>query len=100
MAIDWNAVGIGAPVAGLFGLVVLSVVLVLRNPPAREFWVNAFVKAAARLLDAAVLALTKMLEREMVSRSAGDTYNPALDTRLNRVQALRDGLREEVGNGV
>ena len=41
MAIDWNAVGVGALVAGLFALVVLSVVLVLRNPPAREFWVNA-----------------------------------------------------------
>lgn len=98
--IDWNAVGVGALVAGLFGLVVLSVVLVLRNPPASEFWVNAFVKAAATLLDAAVLSLTKMLERETeAARLSAGAYNPTVDARLGRVQALRDGLRGEVGRG-
>jgi len=94
--VNWNAVGVVALVVGLFGLVVLSVVLVLRNPPAQERWVNAFVKAATVLLDAAVLALTKMLEKEA---ARGVDYTPVTDNRLGRVRALRDGLRKETERG-
>lgn len=98
--VDWNAVAVGVGAVVLLALLVLSVVLVLRHPPAREFWVNAFVKAAAALLDAAVLALTKMLEQEAAEADlAAGAYNPTVDARLGRVQALRDGLKGEVRGG-
>ena len=88
--IDWLSVGIGVAAAVLFGA--LAIYLSVYKTPSSDKMIAALVAAAQKLLDAAVKALVKQMEKEAVKTSARDTFDPVPEMRMAGLQDVADAL--------
>jgi len=88
--IDWLSVGIGVAAAILFGA--LAIYLAVYKTPSSDKVIAALVAAAQKLLDAAVKALVKQMEKEAVKTSARDTFDPVPEARMASLQDVADAL--------
>lgn len=90
MQIDWLSIGIGVALAGLAGA--LAIYLSVYKTPASDKMISFLVTAAQKLLDAAVAALVKQMEKEAVKTSARDTFDPVPEMRMSSLQDVADAL--------
>jgi len=88
--IDWLSVGIGVAAAILFGA--LAIYLAVYKTPSSDKMIAALVAAAQKLLDAAVKALVKQMNKEAVLTSARDAYDPVPEARMASLQDVADAL--------
>ena len=87
---DLALIGIGVAVAILFGA--LAVWLSVYKTPSNDKMISVLVAAAQKLLDAAVKALTKQMEKEAVKTSARGTFDPKPEMRMAGLQDVADAL--------
>jgi hypothetical protein len=77
---DWVLIAVGA--LGSIGLGALAIYLGVYQTPASDKVIDMLVVAAQKLLDAAVGALAKKMEKENALTSARDTYDPVPEARM------------------
>ena len=87
---DLALIAIGVVAAVLFGA--LAIYLSVYKTPASDKMINILVVAAQKLLDAAVVALVKQMEKEAVKTSARDTFDPVPEIRMASLQDVADAL--------
>jgi len=87
---DLALIAIGVAAAVLFGA--LAIYLSVYKTPASDKMINILVVAAQKLLDAAVKALVKQMEKEAVKTSARDTFDPVPEMRMAGLQDVADAL--------
>lgn len=90
MQIDWLSVGIGVAAAAVFGA--LAIYLSVYKTPSSDKMIAALVAAAQKLLDAAVKALVKQMEKENALADARNTYDPVPEARMTSLQDVADAL--------
>ena len=87
---DLALIVIGVAAAVLFGA--LAIYLGVYKTPSSDKMINILVVAAQKLLDAAVRALVKQMEKEAVKTSARDTFDPVPEMRMAGLQDVADAL--------
>ena len=87
---DLALIAIGVAAAVLFGA--LAIYLSVYKTPSSDKMINILVVAAQKLLDAAVRALVKQMEKEAVKTSARDTFDPVPEMRMAGLQDVADAL--------
>ena len=87
---DLALIAIGVAAAVLFGA--LAIYLSVYKTPSSDKMIAALVAAAQKLLDAAVKALVKQMEKEAVKTSARDTFDPVPEMRMAGLQDVADAL--------
>jgi len=90
MQIDWISIGIGVALAGVAGA--LAIYLSVYKTPASDKMISFLVAAAQKLLDAAVAALVKQMNKENALAAARDTYDPVPEARMAGLQDVADAL--------
>lgn len=88
--IDWFSVAIGLVAAVLFGGIALYITVYA--PPGNEKLANALVDAAVKLLDAAIKAINKSMQKQDTVIGA-DTFDPVPEQRLNDLVDMKNNLR-------
>lgn len=87
---DLVLIAIGVAAAVLFGA--LAVWLSVYKTPSNDKMISILVAAAQKLLDAAVKALTKKMEKENALTSARGTFDPVPEARMAGLQDVADAL--------
>lgn len=90
MAIDWVSIGIGVVLAGLAGA--LAIYLSVYKTPASDKMIDFLVATAQKLLDAAVAALVKQMNKENALTAARDTFDPKPEMRKSELAEVADAL--------
>jgi len=87
---DLALIAIGVAGAILFGA--LALYLSVYKTPASDKMINVLVAGAQKLLDAAVAALVKQMNKENALAAARDTYDPVPEARMAGLQDVADAL--------
>ena len=89
---DLALIGIG--VAGAVLLGALAVWLSVYKTPSSDKMISVLVVAAQKLLDAAVRALTKKMEKENALTTARHTFDPVPEARMAGLQDVAGALHD------